>query len=152
MVAERASAARCYVDGRRTIATNAQQGDRQRKFQNEREAAMIGSAARAYRLAVFTKNWSNPAYAGARLGADRLARRLGCRLTHFVPTRPDDVAEQRALLETALAERPDAILLAPTHATALNDVLSGLQALGIPLLLFHQPTAWRRTCVFCRRR
>src|SRR5215510_9455687 len=85
---------------------------------------MMRSAARAYRLAVFTKNWTNPAYAGARLAADRLARRHGWRLTHFVPTRPDDVAEQRALLETALAERPDANLLAPTHATALNDVLS----------------------------
>jgi len=97
---------------------------------------MMRSAARAYRLAVFTKNWTNPAYAGARLAADRLARRHGWRLTHFVPMRPDDVAEQRALLETALAERPDAILLAPTHATALNDVLSGLQALGIPLLCF----------------
>src|SRR5262245_43025620 len=97
---------------------------------------MMRSAARAYRLAVFTKNWTNPAYAGARLAADRLPRRHGWRRTQFVPMRPDDVAEQRALLETALAERPDANLLAPTHATALNDVLSGLQALGIPLLCF----------------
>jgi hypothetical protein len=33
-----------------------------------REAAMIGSAARAYRLAIISKNCSNPAYAGAGLG------------------------------------------------------------------------------------
>src|SRR4029077_19595251 len=35
-----------------------------------------------------------------------------------------------------LAEGADAILLAPTHATALNDILSGLPARGIPLLCF----------------
>ena len=87
-----------------------------------------------YRLAVFTKNRLNPAYTGARLGADRVARRLGCTLTHHVPDKPDDVDEQRALLTAALGERPDAILLAPTHATALNDVLERVRAAGIPLL------------------
>jgi ribose transport system substrate-binding protein len=97
---------------------------------------MTQAAGRAYRLAVFTKNWTNPAYAGARLGTDRLAHRLGCTVTHYVPGRADDVEEQRALLATALAEGADAILLAPTHATALNDILSGLPARGIPLLCF----------------
>jgi len=87
-----------------------------------------------FRLAVFTKNRTNPAYMGARLGADRVAERLGCKLTHHVPLAPDNVAEQRALLEAALEERPDAILLVPTHGTALNDILRRIQAAGIPLL------------------
>ncbi len=39
---------------------------------------------------------------GARLGADRMAERLGCELTHHVPLEPDDVEEQRAQLEAAL--------------------------------------------------
>jgi ABC-type sugar transport system substrate-binding protein len=91
---------------------------------------------RKYRLAAFTKNKLNPAYAGARLGADRVADRLGCTLTHHVPDKPDDVDEQRGLLEAALGERPDAILLAPTHATALNDILGRVLADGIPLLCF----------------
>jgi len=87
-------------------------------------------------LAVFTKNRTNPAYIGARLGADRLGQRLGCTVMHYVPEQPDAVAEQRALLVRAQDERADAIVLAPTHATALNDVLSGLKARGIPLLCF----------------
>ena len=94
------------------------------------------SAPRPYRLAVFTKNRTNPAYIGARLGADRLAQRLGCVVTHYVPEQPDAVEEQRALLERAVDERADAIVLAPTHATALNEVLSGLKERGIPLLCF----------------
>lgn len=90
--------------------------------------------ARKYRLAAFTKNRTNPAYIGARLGADRVAARLGCALTHHIPMKPDDVEEQRALLQAALADRPDAILLVPTHATALDDILRRIQADGIPLL------------------
>ena len=107
---------------------------------------MIGSAARAYRLAVFSKNWSNPAYAGARLGADRLAHRLGCRLTHFVPTRPDDVAEQRALLQTALAERPDAILLAYLcFVSSAARLASNLCVLSVPMTA-NSPEASPTTC------
>lgn len=105
------------------------------------------SAPRAYRLAVFTKNRTNPAYIGARLGADRLAQRLGCAVTHYVPEQPDAVEEQRALLERAVDERADAIVLAPTHATALNDVLSGLKERGIPLLCFvSRPQSVDPTC------
>jgi ribose transport system substrate-binding protein len=91
---------------------------------------------RRYRLAAFTKNKTNPAYAGARLGADRMAARLGCALTHHVPHKPDDVHEQRALLEAALTDRPDAILLVPTHATALDQTLQRIVDAGIPLLCF----------------
>jgi ribose transport system substrate-binding protein len=92
------------------------------------------AGARRYRLAVCTKNRTNPAYIGARLGADRVAARLGCTVTHHIPLEPDSVEEQRALLEAALPERPDAILLVPTHGTALNDILRRIEAAGIPLL------------------
>jgi ribose transport system substrate-binding protein len=94
------------------------------------------SVVPAYRLAVFTKNRINPAYVGARVGAERIAARLCCDVTHYVPERPDDVEEQRALLTRALDEGADAIVLAPTHATALNAVLFGLGSRGIPLVCF----------------
>jgi ribose transport system substrate-binding protein len=96
----------------------------------------MAANARRYRLAVFTKNRKNPAYVGARLGADRVAARHGCVVTHFVPDKPDDVDEQHALLEAAYAERPDALLIAPAHATALNGTLRRMQADGIPILCF----------------
>ena len=71
------------------------------------------------RIAVFTKNRTNPAYEAARLGADRVAERFGATTTHYVPDVPDDVPQQIALIGRAIAERPDAaVLRSSTGATA----------------------------------
>ena len=86
------------------------------------------------KLAVFTKNRSNPAYAAARLGADRAAARLGARTVHYVPEEPDDPGEQSALIEQALTERPDAMVLVPVHPTAVNAAIRKVKAAGIPLV------------------
>ena len=59
------------------------------------------------RIAVFTKNRTNPAYEAARLGADRTAARLGATTVHYVPEKPDSVPEQIALIARAIAERGD---------------------------------------------
>jgi len=84
-------------------------------------------------IAVFTKNRTNPAYAAARLGADRTCARLGARATHYVPQRPDDVDEQIALVGQAIATRPDAIVFTPVHETAVNDAVAQINAAGIPI-------------------
>ena len=86
------------------------------------------------KLAVFTKNRSNPAYTAARLGADRAAARLGAHAVHYVPEEPDDPAEQIALIGQALAERPDAMVLVPVHPTAVNAAVRKVNAAGIPLV------------------
>jgi ribose transport system substrate-binding protein len=88
------------------------------------------------RIAVFTKNMLNPAYEGARLGADRAAARFGASTVHYVPQKPDDPEEQSALIEKALAERPDAIVLVPAHATAVNEAILAINQTGIPLVAF----------------
>lgn len=85
-------------------------------------------------IAVFTKNRTNPAYEAARLGADRTARRYGAHTVHFVPDKPDDVDEQVALVERAVAEHPDAVVFVPVHATALDASVRGLNAAGIPVV------------------
>jgi ribose transport system substrate-binding protein len=89
-------------------------------------------ACGAFLIAVFTKNRTNPAYTAARLGADRVAARLGGQVVHYVPDQPDDIAEQRALVERAIADRPDAAVFVPVHATAMSDSVRKLNAAGIP--------------------
>jgi ribose transport system substrate-binding protein len=85
-------------------------------------------------IAVFTKNRTNPAYEAARLGADRTAARYGARATHFVPDKPDDVDQQVALVEQAIAQRPDAVVFVPVHATELDAAVRKLNATGIPVV------------------
>ena len=87
-------------------------------------------------IAIFTKNRTNPAYAGARVGADRAAERLGVRTLHYVPEKPDDIGEQTALIDAALAARPAAVVLVPVHPTAINASILKIVAAGVPLVGF----------------
>lgn len=100
------------------------------------------------RLAVFTKNHSNPAYAAARLGAERTARRLGASVAHFVPDVPDDIDQQRALIRSALEGAFDAAVLVPVHETAVNDAVALIEAAGLPLFTFVTPVTVGRPLTF----
>ncbi len=87
-------------------------------------------------IAVFTKNRTNPAYAAARLGADRTAARMGARAVHYVPEKPDDAAQQITLIDAALATRPTACVLVPVHPTAVNAAIRNIEAAGVPIVGF----------------
>jgi ribose transport system substrate-binding protein len=113
----------------------------------KRGLASMPARAHRYKLAVVTKNKMNPAYIGARLGADRVAARLGCVLRHYAPDKSDDIDEQRMLMMASRIERPDALLIAPTHATALNDTLRQVHADGTLVLCFvSRPDGFAPTC------
>jgi len=42
------------------------------------------------------------------IAADQIARSTGARVLHFVPKQPDNVDEQKAMVEQVLKDRPDA--------------------------------------------
>jgi len=98
------------------------------------------------KIAVFTKNRTNPAYVAARLGADRTAQRLGVQTLHFVPLKGDDPDEQSELIDRALATPVDAIVLAPVHPIRVNAAIARINAAGIPLCAFVNPVPGGR-CV-----
>jgi ribose transport system substrate-binding protein len=85
-------------------------------------------------VAVFTKNRINPAYHGARLAADRIAARFGGRAVHYVPETPDDPVEQSALVDRALAARPDAIAFVPAHPTAVDAAVHRINRAKVPIV------------------
>jgi ribose transport system substrate-binding protein len=87
------------------------------------------------RIAVVTKNRTNPAYGGALEGAKRSAVRHGADIDYFAPMKPDDVAEQAALLEEKVIPGGyDAIVLMPAHESALDPTLDKMDAAGIPVV------------------
>lgn len=93
------------------------------------------------RLAVFTKNLSNPAYGAARLGAERAAAALDAEVLHFVPEKGDDPQQQSELVEQALAlrPRPDAFVFSPVHASKVDPAVRLIAAAGIPMIGFVNP-------------
>jgi ribose transport system substrate-binding protein len=86
-------------------------------------------------IAVFTKNATNPAYAAFRLAVDQVARASATRTAHFVPEKPDDIDEQTAFVDQALADRPDVIIFIPVDDVAMVDPVKKLNAAKIPIVL-----------------
>lgn len=83
-----------------------------------------------------TKNGTNPAYEGARIGVRRVLEQAGCALSSVFPLSPDDPVEQASLVDKALLQKPDAVLLAPAHPSHLDPQILKLQAAGIPVISF----------------
>ena len=94
-------------------------------------------------IAVFTKNATNPAYEAFRIAADRVARTAGARVTHFVPRKPDDVDEQKAMVEQVLNDRPDVVIFIPVDDVAMVDSVRKLNAANIPVVLVSNPLPGR---------
>ena len=106
---------------------------------------MYGGGWGPKKIAVFTKNLLNPAYAAARLGADRIAAQFGAVAVHYVPRKPDDIDEQCALIRRAIDEGADAIALSAVHPTRINAAVAEINAAGLPLSGFISRTtegAW----------
>jgi len=88
------------------------------------------------RLCCITKNNTNPAYEGARIGASRIAALSSFEVLHLFPDIPDYTSQQAQLIETAIAARLEAILLAPTHSSALDKSILKIRKAVIPLVYF----------------
>ncbi len=90
-------------------------------------------------IAIFTKNSTNPAYQAFRLGADQIARSTGAKTVHFVPKQPDNIDEQKAMVEQVLKDKPDAVVFIPVDDVAMIDSVKKLNAAKIPIVLAANP-------------
>src|ERR1700733_13364715 len=90
-------------------------------------------------IAVFTKNRTNPAYESFRIAADQIARSTGARVLHFVPQQPDNIDEQKAMVEQVLKDRPDAVIFIPVDDVAMVDSVKKLNDARIPIILVSNP-------------
>jgi ribose transport system substrate-binding protein len=101
--------------------------------------AATGNAAEQKTVAVFTKNLTNPAYEAFRIAADQIARSTDTRVVHFVPKQPDNVDEQKAMVQQVLKDRPDAIVFIPVDDVAMIDSVKQLNEANIPIVLVSNP-------------
>jgi ribose transport system substrate-binding protein len=96
-------------------------------------------AADRMTIAVFTKNLTNPAYEAFRIAADKVAAATGVKIQHYVPKQPDNVDEQKAMVEQALKDRPDAVIFIPVDDVAMIDSVKKLNDAKIPVVLVSNP-------------
>jgi ribose transport system substrate-binding protein len=96
-------------------------------------------AADEMTIAVFTKNQTNPAYEAFRIAADRIAQATGVRVVHFVPKQPDNVDEQKAMVEQVLKDKPDVVIFIPVDDVAMIPSVKDLNAANIPVVLVANP-------------
>ena len=90
-------------------------------------------------IAVFTKNRTNPAYEAFRIAADQIARSSGAKVVHFVPKQPDNVDEQKAMVEQVIKDKPDAIIFIPVDDVAMIPSVKLLNEARIPVVLVSNP-------------
>jgi ribose transport system substrate-binding protein len=102
-------------------------------------SAVSATAADEMTIAVFTKNLTNPAYEAFRIAADQIARSTGVRVRHFVPKQPDNVDEQKAMVEQVLKDKPDAVIFIPVDDVAMIESVKKLNEAKIPVVLVSNP-------------
>jgi ribose transport system substrate-binding protein len=90
-------------------------------------------------IAVFTKNATNPAYEAFRIAADKVASESGTRVVHFVPKQPDNVDEQKAMVEQVLKDPPGLVIFIPVDDVAMASSVKKLNDAGIPIVLVANP-------------
>jgi len=92
------------------------------------------------RVAVFTKNQTNPFFQAFRLGADSAAKQMNAQVIHYVPTKPDSIPEQMRQVEDVI-EGVKGTLTNSDRVRGFNDAIK--QAPGIKILA-SQPGNYQR--------
>ncbi|HEY5125839.1 MAG TPA: sugar ABC transporter substrate-binding protein [Bradyrhizobium sp.] len=90
-------------------------------------------------IAVFTKNSTNPAYDAFRFGADQIAQANGAKVVHYVPKKPDNIDEQKAMVEQVLKDKPDIVIFIPVDDVAMVESVKKLNDAKIPVVLASNP-------------
>lgn len=81
-------------------------------------------------------------------GGKKKAKQLGVKLIPQAPVSESDVSRQIAILETAVASKPDAIVLAPTVADALVPAVEKAMDAGIPVIIIDSAISTKRITSF----
>jgi len=97
-------------------------------------AAACSRGGTGERIAVFTKNQTNPYFQMVRLGADNAAAQMHVRVIHYVPTTADSIPGQMNQVEDAVTKRPDAVVFIPVDFKALAPGVKRFNDAGIPVV------------------
>jgi ribose transport system substrate-binding protein len=112
--------------------------------------ALLSPAAHAdgEKIAVFTKNLTNPLFASIRAGADDAAKQMKATTQHYVPTKPDSIPEQMSAIEDVVVKKPDAIVFIPVDSKAMVAGVDRINAANIPVVNINDRVAGGKVVSF----
>ncbi|EYS85946.1 LacI family transcriptional regulator [Cupriavidus sp. SK-4] len=96
--------------------------------------AMTAAHADGERIAVFTKNQTNPYFQALRQGADAAAKGMNAKTTHYIPTKPDSIPEQMSQIEDVVVKKADAVVFVPVDYKAMGPGVKKINAANIPIV------------------
>jgi len=98
-------------------------------------AALSGTVrAEGEKIAVFTKNQTNPFFQAVRLGAENAAKQMNATVLQYVPTKPDSIPEQMSQIDDVVVKKPDAIVFTPVDYKAMTPGVAKMNAANIPVV------------------
>ena len=100
-----------------------------------------GAFAASETLAAFYKNQVDPHFALVHAGVDAAAKQLGVSVTHYAPTRPNDLGEQLSELEDVSVKKPGAVLFMGVNPRGVVPEIEKLNAIGIPVVNYNDRVA-----------
>jgi len=97
-------------------------------------AAATSAWADGEKLALFTKNQTNPYFQTVRVASENAAKQMHATVAHYIPTKPDSIPEQMSQIEDAITKHPDAIIFTPVDFKAMGPGLQKMNQAKIPVI------------------
>lgn len=107
------------------------------KIEHTVDSKSAGDKAKKFRVMVIPKGTTHEHWKSVHAGASKAAQELGdVEIIWQGPTKEDDRADQIKLVQSAVASKVDAMILAPLDARALVEPVEQAIAKGIPVVVF----------------
>jgi len=92
-------------------------------------------------IAAFYKNQVDPHFALVHAGVEAEAKALGVSVTHYAPTRPNDLGEQLSELEDVGVKKPNAVLFMGVNPRGVVPAIEKINSIGIPVVNYNDRVA-----------
>jgi ribose transport system substrate-binding protein len=96
--------------------------------------AATAAYAEGEKIAVFTKNLTNPFFEAFRVGANTAGKELKLNIVQYTPTKPDNIGEQMSEVENAIISKPNAMVFIPVDMKAMGPAVAKVNAAKIPVV------------------
>jgi len=91
-------------------------------------------ASKPYNIAIVVKSQAAPVWESHLIAAAKAGKDLGVNISPYAPTKADNVAEQKSMLEDIVTKGVDCVVLAPANSAAIQGPVASLVKKKIPVV------------------